>query len=634
MLHSSTKKLIDRLAEMTELGKLDWAESENGNVVYSTEGYSVHLTSDTSEVIITSIDGKELERASAGDLASAQTETGTSYTTLVAEMTSEAIRLARGTETAISTLLAGMDEPAEPEPEPEPAPVLTAAAPEDAVNETTALDADTAAPEAEMAESDETPDTTEPEIEQDAEPEAETDAAPPEPLATEMISDERADDTPEIMSEAAEPAFAAADMETAPDAATSETDAIEPSASDQAEDEDPERAAGLDADPSDVEMAFDASEDDASDDAFAAASDSVPTESEAELTEAVARLADEVNGRDETVSTPEPTPFVAPAFASTTSAETETIETAEPEAPSKPESLTAPETASAASVIARSYVPFGAEEMAAEAPAQPSSDLDDAPVEAEYEAAAEPMALSQVTVEMAESEIETTAEAAPELAAETESETVSDPAFASESEIETASDPIMAASDPEPEAGAPEPVDAIEPAAASEPAAPQSGFTSAFGTFMQETPEPPATSTDEAPEPELVEASANAPETTEIEAASAVSVASEPAQETAKPAYSLSGIGAGFGLGALSAKVEASGIPGPSTLSKPQTEKVVIDATGDVLPEAGETADTRELETASADNQIGAAQSGETAPDDRDPEPDMMKPRTRFNPWD
>ena len=62
MLHSSTKKLIDRLAEMTELGKLDWTEGDDGNIIYSTEGYSVHLPASADEVLITSIEGKELER--------------------------------------------------------------------------------------------------------------------------------------------------------------------------------------------------------------------------------------------------------------------------------------------------------------------------------------------------------------------------------------------------------------------------------------------------------------------------------------------------------------------------------------------------------------------------------------------
>ncbi|MEO0452345.1 MAG: hypothetical protein AAFZ74_18670, partial [Pseudomonadota bacterium] len=104
MLHASTRKLIDRLAEMTELGKLDWTESESGHITYSTEGYSVSLTEAPNELFITSKDGKELERASADELAATQSEEGVAYTAILAAMTNEASRIARGTEAAISTL--------------------------------------------------------------------------------------------------------------------------------------------------------------------------------------------------------------------------------------------------------------------------------------------------------------------------------------------------------------------------------------------------------------------------------------------------------------------------------------------------------------------------------------------------
>ena len=74
MLHTSTRKLIDRLSEMTELGKLDWIESADGNIAYSTEGYSVTLTESPNEVVITSKDGKELERATAEEIAATESE--------------------------------------------------------------------------------------------------------------------------------------------------------------------------------------------------------------------------------------------------------------------------------------------------------------------------------------------------------------------------------------------------------------------------------------------------------------------------------------------------------------------------------------------------------------------------------
>jgi len=127
MLHPSTKKLIDRLIEMTGLGKLKWAEDEQGTLSYTTEGYTLSIESDPHEVLITSPEGKELERASAGDLAATMTEAGPPYTDALISMVREARRHARGTETAIHTLLAGMAlDQAEPDPispaSPTPAP--------------------------------------------------------------------------------------------------------------------------------------------------------------------------------------------------------------------------------------------------------------------------------------------------------------------------------------------------------------------------------------------------------------------------------------------------------------------------------------------------------------------------------
>src|SRR6056297_697384 len=151
MLHASTKKLIDRLAEMTDLSKLDWTESESGQITYSTEGYSVALTEAPNEVIIFSKAGTELERATAEELAASHDEDGASYAEIVASMTNEAARVARGTEAGISTLLAGMqDAPAEAAEAP--AETIENDLPEDPVDDTTVVDADSIAtlpPEAE-----------------------------------------------------------------------------------------------------------------------------------------------------------------------------------------------------------------------------------------------------------------------------------------------------------------------------------------------------------------------------------------------------------------------------------------------------------------------------------------------------
>ena len=124
MLHPSTQKLIDRLAEMTATKKIDWTEYQSGGVNYSTEGYSVVLTAAPVELIIFSDAEKELERATVDQLMATPASEGGTYSDLVTTMHAEALRFARGTETAISTLLNQLETPVEEsaaiEADPEP----------------------------------------------------------------------------------------------------------------------------------------------------------------------------------------------------------------------------------------------------------------------------------------------------------------------------------------------------------------------------------------------------------------------------------------------------------------------------------------------------------------------------------
>lgn len=132
MLHPSTKKLIDRLAEMTADGTLAWEEHPAGTPVYETEGYTVTLSGNPVELLICNRDGMEVERAAADALAATPSLDGGTYGDLLTDMRIEALRLARGTETAISTLLerlkettsSAQDQASAPAPadEPEPAP--------------------------------------------------------------------------------------------------------------------------------------------------------------------------------------------------------------------------------------------------------------------------------------------------------------------------------------------------------------------------------------------------------------------------------------------------------------------------------------------------------------------------------
>ena len=623
MLHSSTKKLIDRLAEMTELGKLDWTEGDDGNIIYSTEGYSVVLSGSADQIVITSIDGKELERAEASDLSVSHNDAGTSYSEIVAAMTSEANRIALGTETAISTLLAGMEEPEIEEPEPE----MVAEAPEDAVNEATALVEET--PEQVEADAAEEA-VTEEEVEVDPEPEVEAEAevalvsdvvgstedysdesvaavaAPSEDAAEveDLEADEEADAEPDL--EATEASVDALEEEapvnvedTADDTSTEEVETTDSVSTFSAPEAEPEE-----------DVTAEDSTPDTAEAAETLAHDVEPVESESELTEAVARLADEVNNRDASgldaaaatavgaVAMAAGVPDAAEEDAETSLdaaeeavAEIEIPDPTEVEAEAESEAETENEVVTAPlSKVA--YVPFGSEEVSV---SEDTTALD-SPVEI---AASEDNVVEEPVSETADPEIET-----PELEPETVEAT--EPDF------------VSVDADLEPSTPAP---------------------TTSFGTFMsspasetpverESTPEPEA-------EPETIEAAAEVA-TPEPEPVAATTDA-EPPTETPAQSYSLSGIGAGFGLGALSAKTEASGIPGP-TASPADPEKIIIDATDDVLPEPeGQST----LPPLSGDNSIsfGNSEGGDTAvltesAADADTETDILKPRTRFNPWD
>lgn len=109
MIHPSTRKLIDRLHEMTLQSRIDWAEGDEGAIIYDTEGYRVTLTDGPKEIRLSDTAGKELETVSEEALAATMTDEGQSYADLMASMHLEAGRIARGTELAISKVLAGLD---------------------------------------------------------------------------------------------------------------------------------------------------------------------------------------------------------------------------------------------------------------------------------------------------------------------------------------------------------------------------------------------------------------------------------------------------------------------------------------------------------------------------------------------
>ena len=60
MLHPSTKRLIDKLSDMTRKQRVTWTEGENATVVHDTEGYRVVLTPEPHSVLLTDVLGREI----------------------------------------------------------------------------------------------------------------------------------------------------------------------------------------------------------------------------------------------------------------------------------------------------------------------------------------------------------------------------------------------------------------------------------------------------------------------------------------------------------------------------------------------------------------------------------------------
>jgi len=135
MLHPSTKKLIDRLCEMTLQRKIDWVSGERpGVLAYDTEGYRVLLDGNPAALSLCDALGNELERATQADIAATQHIDGGTYETVLETMRADADRIARGTEGAIASVLGSLDLDAPPRM-PEPAQSVLEEAPDGMVDD-------------------------------------------------------------------------------------------------------------------------------------------------------------------------------------------------------------------------------------------------------------------------------------------------------------------------------------------------------------------------------------------------------------------------------------------------------------------------------------------------------------------
>ncbi|HPF22061.1 MAG: hypothetical protein R3C08_00160 [Hyphomonas sp.] len=127
MLHPSTKRLIDKLDEMTRRQRVAWEESDDGSITHDTEGYRVVLTAAPHAMRLTDALGREIETCGPEDFNGETDASGRPYADFVADLYREAHRHARGAEKAISALLSSLDEAGEEIP---PAAPVTAVLPE------------------------------------------------------------------------------------------------------------------------------------------------------------------------------------------------------------------------------------------------------------------------------------------------------------------------------------------------------------------------------------------------------------------------------------------------------------------------------------------------------------------------
>jgi len=144
MLHPSTKRLIDKLSEMTRKQRVAWTQGENGAVVHDTEGYRVVLTPEPHSVLLTDSLGREIETCLAEEFADELDSHARPYAKFVGELYREASRHARGTERAIQTLLAELDAVEQaPARKTQPAFIAATGLPDPTTDETAPLESET-----------------------------------------------------------------------------------------------------------------------------------------------------------------------------------------------------------------------------------------------------------------------------------------------------------------------------------------------------------------------------------------------------------------------------------------------------------------------------------------------------------
>ena len=117
MLHPSTKRLIDKLIEMTEASKITWLEGEDGTCIYDTEGYRVTIGQAPSRVVLLDAGGRVLETVSESILANTTDSNGMQYTLRVDNLVSTARRQITGATDVIDRIVSALELDKEKKPD-------------------------------------------------------------------------------------------------------------------------------------------------------------------------------------------------------------------------------------------------------------------------------------------------------------------------------------------------------------------------------------------------------------------------------------------------------------------------------------------------------------------------------------
>lgn len=109
MLHPSTKRLIDKLIEMTASSKIDWKEGDENSCIYDTEGYRVMIAQGPSRMVLLDAAGRVLETVSDAMLANTRDADGEAYSVKIDMLVSNARRAMTGAADVIDKLVSFLD---------------------------------------------------------------------------------------------------------------------------------------------------------------------------------------------------------------------------------------------------------------------------------------------------------------------------------------------------------------------------------------------------------------------------------------------------------------------------------------------------------------------------------------------